>query len=62
MNPSDRSHEYDSPYGSGHGGSDEMSALDLLDRTIASLPIGDPIRKALLNVRAHVADQEDTMN
>ncbi len=62
MNPSDRSNEYDSPYGASHGGSDEMSALDLLDRTIASLPIGDPIRKALLNVRAHVADQEDTMN
>ncbi len=61
MNPSDRSHESDSPYGAS-GGSDDQSALDLLDRTIASLPIGDPIRKALLNVRAHVADQEDTMN
>lgn len=61
MNPSDRSHEFDSPYGAS-GGSDDQSALDLLDRTIASLPIGDPIRKALLNVRAQVADQEDTMN
>ncbi len=62
MNPSDRSHEFDSPYGAQSGGSEELSALDLLDRTIASLPIGDPIRKALLNVRAHVSDQEDTMN
>ena len=61
MNPSDRSNEFDSPYGAS-GPSDDQSALDLLDRTIASLPIGDPIRKALLNVRAHVADQEDTMN
>lgn len=39
-----------------------MTALDLLDRTIASLPIGDPIRKALLNVRSQVVDQEDTIN
>ena len=39
-----------------------MTALDLLDRTIASLPIGDPIRKALLNTRAQVAEQEDTIN
>ena len=62
MNPSDRSNEFDSPYGASYGGSEDQSALDLLDRTIASLPIGDPIRKALLNVRAHVADQEDTMN
>ena len=39
-----------------------MTALDLLDRTIASLPIGDPIRKALLNTRAQVAEQEETIN
>ena len=39
-----------------------MTALDLLDRTIASLPIGDPIRKALLLTRAQVAEQEDTIN
>ena len=62
MNSSDRPNEFDSPYGASYGGSEDQSALDLLDRTIASLPIGDPIRKALLNVRAHVADQEDTMN
>ena len=62
MNPSDRSHEFDSPYGAGHGQPDDLSALDLLDRTIAALPIGDPVRKALLNVRAQVSDQEDTIN
>ncbi len=62
MNPSDRSHEFDSPYGAGHGNPDDMTALDLLDRTIAALPIGDPVRKALLNVRAQVSDQEDTIN
>ena len=62
MNPSDRSNEYDSPYGAGHGSPDDMTALDLLDRTIAALPIGDPVRKALLNVRAQVSDQEDTIN
>ena len=39
-----------------------MTALDLLDRTIASLPVGDPIRKALLLTRAQVAEQEDTIN
>ena len=39
-----------------------MTALDLLDRTIASLPIGDPIRKALLHTRAQVAEQEETIN
>ncbi len=61
MNPSDRSSEFD-PYGAGHQAPGEMSALDLLDRTIASLPIGDPIRKALLNIRTQIADQEDTIN
>ncbi len=39
-----------------------MTALDLLDRTIAALPIGDPVRKALSNVRAQIVDQEDTIN
>ncbi len=62
MNPSDRSHEFDSPYGAGHGGPDDQTALDLLDRTISALPIGDPVRKALLNVRAQVSDQEDVIN
>ena len=61
MNSSDRSSEFD-PYGPGHQGPEDMSALDLLDRTIASLPIGDPIRKALLNLRGQIADQEDTIN
>ncbi len=62
MNPSDRSNEFDSPYGAGHGGPDDQTALDLLDRTISALPIGDPVRKALLNVRAQVSDQEDVIN
>ena len=62
MNPSDRSNEFDSPYGAGPSGPDDLSALDLLDRTIAALPIGDPVRKALLNVRAQVSDQEDVIN
>ncbi len=61
MNSSDRSSEFD-PYGAGHQAPEDLSALDLLDRTIASLPIGDPIRKALLNIRAQIADQEDTIN
>jgi proteasome-associated ATPase len=61
MNSSDRSSEFD-PYGAGHQAPEDMSALDLLDRTIASLPIGDPIRKALLSIRAQIADQEDTIN
>jgi proteasome-associated ATPase len=61
MNSSDRSSEFD-PYGAGHQAPEDMSALDLLDRTIASLPIGDPIRKALLNIRSQIADQEDTIN
>ena len=62
MNPSDRSPEFDSPYGAGHGDPDDQTALDLLDRTISALPIGDPVRKALLNVRAQVSDQEDVIN
>ena len=62
MNPSDRSHEFDSPYGAGQGNPDDMTALDLLDRTIAALPIGDPVRKALLNVRSQVSEQEETIN
>ena len=62
MNSSDRPNEFDSSYGGGYGGSDEQSALELLDRTIASLPIGDPVRKALLNLRSQISDQEDTIN
>ena len=62
MNPSDRSSDFDSSYGGGYGGSEDQSALDLLDRTIASLPVGDPIRKALLSLRVQISDQEDTIN
>ncbi|MBV9658638.1 MAG: AAA family ATPase [Verrucomicrobia bacterium] len=67
MNPPDRSHEFDLPYGAAGSaasgaGSDEMTALDLLDRTIAGLTIGDPIRRHLLAVRAQVAEQEETIN
>ena len=62
MNSSERPNESDPSYTGGYGGSDDQSALDLLDRTIASLPIGDPVRKALLNLRAQIADQEDTIN
>lgn len=64
MNPNDRSHEFDSIYGAHHHheGADDLSALDQLDRAIAALPIGDPVRKQLLSLRAGVADQEDTIN
>ena len=62
MNPSDRSSDFDSSYGGGYHAPEDMTALDLLDRTIAALPIGDPVRKALLNVRAQIVDQEDTIN
>ena len=31
--------------------------LDKLDRVIASLPPGDPIRRDLLDLRPHVSDQ-----
>lgn len=59
MNPTDRSKE--PPYGASGPSPDELSALDLLDRTIAALPIGDPIRQALLLVRVQIVDQEDTI-
>ncbi len=70
MNPHDRSNEFDLPYdpagslhgGPGDGATDDMTALELLDRTIAGMPIGDPVRKQLLAVRAQVSDQEDTIN
>ena len=62
MNPSDRPSDFESSYGGGYGGSEDLSALDLLDRTIASLPVGDPVRKALLNLRVQISDQEDTIN
>lgn len=63
MNPNDRSSDFDALYGAAHGGdADELSTLDQLDRTIAALPIGDPVRKQLLTLRAQVADQEDTIH
>ncbi len=62
MNPSDRSQEPDFSYVGGYGGPEEATALDLIDRTIAALPIGDPIRRALMNVRAQISDQEDVIN
>jgi len=34
-----------------------LPLLDKLDRVIASLPAGDPIRRDLLDLRPHVADQ-----
>ena len=57
MNPSDRSSDFDSSYGGGYHSSEDLTALDLLDRTIAALPVGDPVRKALLSVRAQIVDQ-----
>lgn len=61
MNPKDRSSEFGGIYGS-QGDADDLSTLDQLDRTIAALPIGDPVRKQLLTLRTQVADQEDTIN
>lgn len=61
MNPTDRSDDFDSPRGAGDPTSGDLSALDLLDRTIAALPVGDPIRRALLGVRAQIVEQEDTI-
>lgn len=61
MNPNDRSPDFDAFYGA-HGDADELSPLEQLDRTIAALPIGDPVRKQLLNLRAQIADQEDTIS
>ena len=61
MNPNDRSPDFEGPYGA-QGNADELSTVDQLDRTIAALPIGDPVRKQLLVLRTQVADQEDTIN
>src|SRR5438874_1396547 len=38
-----------------------LSAIELLDRTIASLPPGDATRRDLLTLRISVAEQEETM-
>ena len=61
MNPNDRSPDFEGLYGA-QGDAGELSAVDQLDRTIAALPIGDPVRKQLLVLRTQVADQEDTIN
>ena len=61
MNPNDRSPDFEGLYGA-QGDADELSTVDQLDRTIAALPIGDPVRKQLLVLRTQVADQEDTIN
>jgi proteasome-associated ATPase len=39
----------------------DLSPLERLDRTIASLPPGDATRRSLLDLRIDVADQEETM-
>src|SRR5712691_8123806 len=41
----------------GEGDSGPVNLLDKLDRVIASLPPGDPIRRDLLDLRPHVSDQ-----
>ena len=38
-----------------------LPLLDKLDRVIASLPPGDPIRRDLLELRPHVSDQSQTI-
>ncbi len=43
-------------------GNESLTALELLERTIASFPPGDPLRKDLIELRATIAEQEDTMN
>ena len=62
MNPNDRSPDFEGLYGAAHGDADELSTVDQLDRTIAALPIGDPVRKQLLVLRTQVSEQEDTIN
>lgn len=39
--------------------SGELSALELLERTIASLPPGDPMRRELIQLRGTISDQEE---
>jgi len=38
-----------------------VTPLDRLDRVIASLPPGDPVRADLLDLRIEFAELEDTM-
>jgi proteasome-associated ATPase len=42
-------------------GPPELSILDRLDRVLVSLPAGDPMRRDLLELRANIADQEETI-
>ncbi|HJX24886.1 MAG TPA: AAA family ATPase [Chthoniobacterales bacterium] len=42
-------------------GPPELSILDRLDRVLVSLPADDPIRRDLLELRANIADQEETI-
>src|SRR5580658_3276656 len=39
-----------------------LSALDQLERMIASFPPGDPVRKELLDIRIAVSEQENMMS
>jgi proteasome-associated ATPase len=48
----------DGPFMPGTGGE---SPMELLDRTIASLPPGDAMRRDLLDLRMSIADQEQTI-
>ena len=42
-------------------GPHELSILDRLDRVLASLPPGDPMRRDLLDLRSSIAAQEETI-
>jgi proteasome-associated ATPase len=42
-------------------GPHELSILDRLNRVLASLPPGDPMRRDLLDLRSSIADQEETI-
>src|SRR5664279_3778979 len=42
-------------------GDEGLTPMDLLDRTIASLPPGDPTRVGLLELRLPLAEQEEMM-
>src|SRR5437879_4470427 len=43
-------------------GDESLSALEMLDRTIASFPPGDLVRIQLMDLRMQIAEDEDTMN
>lgn len=45
-----------------HEPEDGLTALEVLDRTIVSLPPGDPVRHELIELRASFSEQEETMN